>query len=188
MYVECDAMIDNLNLVTELLDRSGIFLKLDEIANLEMTDFGLNDFERIGLTIHTYVNTNRCCAKELIMLPNQLCPEHKHPSIGGIEGKEETFRCRFGKISIFIDGERTTNPSVDFPKEEKNFTVFNEIVLNPGDQLTLAPNSKHWFKAHNDGAVISEFSTNSNDDTDVFTDTSINRASMVQKASVNKYV
>ena len=37
-----------------------------------------------------YVNTERCCAKELVLLPGQTCPEHRHPEINGEEGKEET--------------------------------------------------------------------------------------------------
>lgn len=43
-----------------------------------------------------YVNTEKCCAKELVLFPGQTCPEHRHPEINGEEGKEETFRCRIG--------------------------------------------------------------------------------------------
>lgn len=165
--------------ITELVNLSGIFLTKSEIDNLEITDFGLNDFCNMGLIVHTYINTERCCAKELIMLPHQICPEHVHPSIGVNKGKEETFRCRFGKVSVFIEGETTACTDVKLPEDTENYTVFHEVVLDKGDQLTLEPNSKHWFKAHEEGAIISEFSTNSNDETDVFTDHTINRASRV---------
>ncbi|MCK8045460.1 D-lyxose/D-mannose family sugar isomerase [Shewanella sp. 1CM18E] len=166
--------------VLELLGLSGIFLTKVETENLEVTDFGLNDFHHTGLIIHTYINTERCCAKELIMLPDQICPEHTHPTVGQRLGKEETFRCRYGKVSIFIEGSITANPSVTLPKDIEHYTVFHEVILEKGQQLTLTPNSKHWFKAHSDGAVVSEFSTNSNDAADLFTNKAINRASRVQ--------
>ena len=50
-----------------------------------------------------------------------------------------------------------------------------EIVLGPGDQWTIPPDTLHWFQAGDDGAVVSEFSTRSRDETDVFTDPRIVR-------------
>ncbi len=55
-------------------------------------------------------------------------------------------------------------------------TVFRETVLLPGEQFTIMPGTLHWFTAGDDGAVISEFSTRSTDETDVFTDARIVRA------------
>ncbi|NAZ93427.1 D-lyxose/D-mannose family sugar isomerase [Vibrio toranzoniae] len=163
--------------INNIIEKSGLFLKMEEIAALEITDFGLDKFREQGLVIHTYVNTERCCAKELIILPHQTCPEHTHPTAGKVEGKEETFRCRFGRVSIFISGQVTEKPTTSLPKDIENFSVFHEVVLEKGDQLTLSPDSKHWFKAHTDGAVLSEFSTNSNDETDIFTNPKIRRES-----------
>ncbi|KFA99334.1 sugar isomerase [Vibrio sp. ER1A] len=163
----------------DIIESSGIFLTEKELSNLEITDFGLGSYRQQGLAIHTYINTDRCCAKELIMLPNQTCPEHIHPTLGTIEGKEETFRCRYGRVSIFIAGVASEIAAVAFPKDINNFTVFKEVVLEKGQQLTLAPNSKHWFKAHEKGAVVSEFSTTSNDETDIFTNPDIKRSSML---------
>ncbi|MGS0724833.1 D-lyxose/D-mannose family sugar isomerase [Shewanella sp. 0m-11] len=165
--------------IKDILTLSGIYLTTDEVATLEITDFGLGEFDRVGLIIHTYVNTPRCCAKELIILPHQICPEHLHPTIAGVAGKEETFRCRFGKVSIFIAGVSTSRPSVSLPTDLTNYTVFHEVILEIGDQLTLQPDAKHWFKAHEEGAVVSEFSTTSNDELDLFTNQKINRASRV---------
>ena len=54
-------------------------------------------------------------------------------------------------------------------------TVFHEIRLLPGEQYTIMPNTLHWFQAGKDGAVVSEFSTHSTDETDVFTDPAIVR-------------
>jgi D-lyxose ketol-isomerase len=49
--------------------------------------------------------------------------------------------------------------------------------LRPGDQYTLREQTKHWFQAGPDGAVVSEFSTQSYDDRDIFTDPDITRLS-----------
>ena len=43
-------------------------------------------------------------------------------------------------------------------------------MLRPGDQHTIAPDTLHWFQAGDEGAVVSEFSTTSRDELDVFTD------------------
>ena len=34
-----------------------------------------------------YVNTDRYCAKELVLYPGQECPEHRHPPFGGPAGE-----------------------------------------------------------------------------------------------------
>lgn len=123
-----------------------------------------------------YVNTDRVCAKELIMTPNQTCPEHRHPPVGSEPGKEETFRCRYGKVYLYVEGESAANPGTTPPESpEGSYTAFNEIVLNPGEQFTIYPNTKHWFKSGADGAVVSEFSTKSRDGLDIFTDKRIIR-------------
>jgi len=50
-----------------------------------------------------------------------------------------------------------------------------EIVLRPGEQCTIPPNTLHWFEAGDEGAIVSEFSTTSRDSLDVFTDSRIVR-------------
>ena len=49
------------------------------------------------------------------------------------------------------------------------FNVWHEIVLKPGEQYTLAPNTLHWFQAGPEGAIVSEFSSSSRDRFDIFT-------------------
>ena len=59
------------------------------------------------------------------------------------------------------------------------FTVWHEVELRPGGQYTILPNSLHWFQAGDEGAVVSEFSTMSSDEVDVFTDARIGRATVI---------
>jgi len=156
--------------------KANIIITDEEKNNIEIADFGLNEIEITGLEILVYVNTDRVCAKEMVLLPNQTCPEHRHPSIDGEPGKEETFRCRYGKVYLYVEGEETKNCKTNPPESPaESYTVFHEIELNPGEQYTMYPNTKHWFKSGRDGAVISEFSTKSRDESDIFTDMRIIR-------------
>lgn len=157
----------------EYFEKAGIVITDEEKQKLEFADFGLGDTETTGLQILTYVNTQRCCAKELVLFPHQTCPEHYHPSMGETPGKEETFRCRYGEVYLFVEGEPLCPESVMPP--EGVYTVYHGIHLRPGDQYTLQPDTKHWFQAGDGGAVISEFSTRSTDELDVFSDPRIVR-------------
>ncbi|MDN5338768.1 MAG: D-lyxose ketol-isomerase [Thermotogaceae bacterium] len=166
--------------IIRMLENSKIVLTKNELDNIEITDFGLGNIRLFGLQIVTYVNTKRVCAKELFLLPNQICPEHRHPPIPKLNypGKEETFRCRWGRVYLYVPGEPTPEPygKKRIPEEKLPFfTVWHEIVLNPGDQYTLPPDTLHWFIAGEDGAIVSEFSTTSYDEYDVFTDPEIVR-------------
>ena len=139
-----------------MLDEAGIVLTPRERESIEIADFGLGRLEEIGLQIVVYVNTDRVCAKELVMFPHQRCPEHRHPPVVGEPGKEETFRVRRGAIQLHVDGA-------------------GDILLGPGEQYTLPPNTLHSFEAGDEGAIVSEFSTKSRDALDVFTDPGIVR-------------
>ncbi len=134
-----------------MLAEAGIVLTPAEEEAIEVADFGLGDLERFGLQLVVYVNTERVCAKELVLLPGQECPEHRHPPVGGEPGKEETFRVRRGSVRLWVDGA-------------------DEIELGPGDQHTIPPDTLHRFRAGDEGAIVSEFSTRSRDESDVFTD------------------
>ncbi|MHB1453331.1 MAG: D-lyxose/D-mannose family sugar isomerase [Saccharofermentanales bacterium] len=157
----------------EYFAKASIAITEEEKDRIEVADFGLGDLRNTGLEILTYVNTDRVCAKELVLTPFQTCPEHRHPPLGDYIGKEETFRCRYGSVFLYVSGERTPDPAVQPP--EGTYTVFHEIPLFPGQQYTLAPDTLHWFQAGAEGAVVSEFSTTSQDGGDIFTDTNINR-------------
>ncbi len=51
--------------------------------------------------------------------------------------------------------------------------------MNPGEQYTLKPGTRHWFQAGPEGAVVSEFSTRSTDEADIFEDPRIDRTPRV---------
>ena len=139
-----------------MLAEAGIVLTPQEREQIEVTDFALGRLDEFGLQVVVYVNTERVCAKELVLFAGQTCPEHRHPPVAGDPGKEETFRCRTGSVVLWVDGH-------------------GEIVLHPGDQFTIPPDTLHWFRAGDEGAIVSEFSTRSRDESDVFSDPRIVR-------------
>ena len=62
----------------EYFERAHIVLTDEEKANIEIADMGLGDLDAMGLQLVTYVSTDRCSAKELVLFPHQTCPEHRH--------------------------------------------------------------------------------------------------------------
>jgi D-lyxose ketol-isomerase len=160
----------------EVLKRANISATPEECGKLEVADFGLNDVESVGLELLVYENNERYCAKELILFPRQMCPRHPPLSKANV-GKQETFRCRSGEVYLYVEGKKTPRPRARVPeKYKRHLTVWHEIVLRPGDQYTIKPNTLHWFQAGDQGAIVSEFSSTSVDEADVFTDPNIKRA------------
>jgi len=139
-----------------MLADAGIVLTPLEREQIEVADFGLGRLDEVGLQLVVYVNTDRVCAKELVLFPHQHCPEHRHPPVEGEPGKEETFRVRRGVVHLHVEGA-------------------GDIVLGLGEQYTIPPNTLHSFEAGEEGAIVSEFSTTSRDALDVFTDPQIVR-------------
>ena len=132
-----------------MLAEAGIVLTTLEREQIEIVDFGLGRLDEVGLQLVVYVNTDRVCAKELVLFPHQHCPEHRHPPVEGEPGKEETFRVRRGVVHLHVEGA-------------------GDLVLAPGEQYTIPPNTLHSFEAGDEGAIVSEFSTTSRDALDVF--------------------
>ena len=163
-----------------LFHQGGIYITPEEKGRIEIVDFSLGQFEQTGLGVLVYVNTERCCAKELALWPHQTCAQHRHPNVGGRPGKEETFRCRWGTMYLYVPGPAAGQPGAKPPANRaRTYSVWHEIVLKPGNQYTLAPDTWHWFQGGDEGAVVSEFSTSSTDESDVFTDPDIQRTTKI---------
>ena len=163
------------------LGRAEIAVTADEATRIEVADFGMSRLGEVGLELLVYLNTERCCAKELVLFPHQTCPEHRHPAVGGEPGKEETFRCRWGEVYVYVPGQPVRHPAAKLAADVSPYmTAWHEIILRPGEQYTLAPDTLHWFQAGPDGAIVSEFSTKSRDESDVFTDPRIERNTVIK--------
>ena len=164
-----------------MLARTGIVLAQPEKTEIEVVDFGLSELEKQGLQLVIYINNERYCAKELIMFPRQTCAQHRHPPLSETNpGKQETFRCRWGKVWLYVEGEPTRQIKAHVPQgSEAHYTISHEIELLPGDQYTIPPNTWHWFQSGDEGAIVSEFSSPSYDEFDQFSDPRIKRFTKV---------
>jgi D-lyxose ketol-isomerase len=164
----------------EMMRAAGVHIRDDEIAAIEVVDFGLSHLEIEGVQVFTMVSTARLAAKVLVLFPNQTEPEHWHPQVGDDPGKQETIRHIWGDLRFYVDGDASMKEGFIVDGKEKAYTLRQEIVLALGDQLTFEPYEKHWFQAGPRGAVLYSFSTTVRDGLDGFTDPNIQRLTVVK--------
>jgi D-lyxose ketol-isomerase len=158
-----------------MITRSGIRIREDEKAGIEVVDFGLGRLEEEGVQVLTLLQTGRISVKVLVLMPNQTEPEHWHPPVGEDPGKEETIRVVSGTVFFYVQGEDTLKHGFLVKGKEEYYTLRHEIILKPGDQITFQPGEKHWFQARDEGAVLFSFSSVARDAMDRFTDPDIVR-------------
>ncbi len=159
-----------------MISSAGIAVREDELTQIEVADFGLNELELSGAQILTLVSSDKVAAKLIALLPGQTLPEHKHPPLGAYAGKEETLRCAWGEAYVYGPGDPTPEPLGHPPAHRRaTYTVWHECVLKPGNQVTFQPGTLHWFQAGPEGAILWSFSTKATDVQDIFTDQAIKR-------------
>jgi len=163
----------------DMIREAGIHITDKEADGIEVVDFGLSRLEKEGVQVLTLVQTDRISVKVLALFPNQTEPEHWHPPVGSDPGKEETVRVISGTMYFYVPGENTFKEGFLVKGKEHCYTMRHELVMRPGDQVTLAPGVKHWFQARNEGVVMYSFSTIARDVMDQFTDKAIVRTTKV---------
>ena len=162
-----------------LIRGAGLLVRDDEIASIEVADFGLGNLELEGAQILTLLDTERIAVKLLALTSFQHLPEHWHPRLGDDPGKEETLRVLFGEMSIVREGPESLRDATIPQGKEAFYTCRHEMRAKPGDQLTISPGDKHWFQAGASGAVAFSFSSTARDILDGFTDPGIRRKTVV---------
>jgi D-lyxose ketol-isomerase len=163
----------------EMIRRAGIHVTDQEAEGIEVVDFGLSRLEKEGVQVLTLLQTERISVKVLALFPNQTEPEHWHPPVAGDPGKEETVRVISGTLYFYSPGENTFKEGFLVKGKEHCYTMRHELVMRPGDQITLAPGVKHWFQARDEGVVMYSFSTIARDALDQFTDKDVVRITKI---------
>jgi D-lyxose ketol-isomerase len=158
-----------------MIKKSGIFITANEIQQIIVHDWGLDNFIEEGLMILTWFATERITARVLVLLPNQTEPEHWHPPLSSNPGKEEIIRAVWGDLKFYLPGEDTMKEGYIPAGNQKYYTLRNEIIMKPGDQLILSPGTKHWFQAGPEGTVFFSFATCVSDGVDMFENPNIKR-------------
>jgi hypothetical protein len=166
-------------------------------VGFDITDFGGNDFVKVGLSLFTVRNGNPkkkgtipYCEKTMFSLPGQLTPRHYH------QKKIEDIFLRAGSLLI-IRIWQTDQPrdkkielrvlfnSADYRK----VTAGQDLFLNLGESVTLTPDLSHEFFSDptGDGSLVGEVSTFNDDLSDnVFIDP-VARFPKVQEDQPIKY-
>ena len=163
----------------ELIRSAGIVLTDVEARAIEVADFGLGRLEQEGAQILAVVQTERISVKLLVLFPGQTEPEHWHPRVGDDPGKEETVRVVSGTLFFYREGEGVVDEGAVPEGKEDVYTCRREIVMRPGDQITLPPGEKHWFQGRDEAVVLYSFSTVARDVLDGFTDPAIERVTKI---------
>jgi D-lyxose ketol-isomerase len=128
-------------------------IPLPKGADIEIADFGLNDFKKTGLGLFIKINEPEYCSKWLVVFPGQTCPYHQH------KNKKETFFVIKGTVEMMIENKK--------------------YILKPGESLTLPQNTYHSFTSKK-GAVIEEVSTYDTSEDNYFKDQRIIRDTVVE--------
>lgn len=129
--------------------------------NFWVTDFGLGDFENVGMGGVFWINNPdyRYFGHEIYLLPSQMIVEHYHVA-SDFPAKHESWQVRSGSVYNFGIGE-TTPDAPKLPESQKDFiTVSNWELLNVGDIRSLKElESRHFLMAGPNGAIVTEYGT-----------------------------
>jgi D-lyxose ketol-isomerase len=131
----------------------------------DITDFGLGDFDRHGLTLVNLANEPEYCEKVMYARLGQATPCHAHAR------KKEDIICRAGELTLEIWPAKPS-PGAAMPKGaflvsvDGNATEIRPggaVVLAAGSRVTLKPGIWHSFWPSSAECIIGEVST-ANDD------------------------
>lgn len=116
--------------VMKLLKKGNILIPANSSCEISH-HYGIDQFEKIGVTIIDCIN-REYCKKLLIVLPGQDHPMHMHKK------KEETFTVLYGTLHVVCDSK--------------------ELDVKAGESMTVERGMKHKFSSE-DGCVFEEVST-----------------------------
>ena len=99
--------------VRDLLAKANIHVRLGE--TIEATDFGLGDVEKTGAQWVVVAKMEQLYSREIVLLPGQTYPEHKHPSLAGYPHNKHILRCRYGSVYLYVEGTPEKIPQTHPP-------------------------------------------------------------------------
>jgi len=141
----------------DLIRNSGIAVTDEELDSLLLVDYNLGNIRKEGVGLIDIVYTDALRLKILTLLPHQTLPEHVHPPYKEQIGKEETLRVVYGTVRVYIPGKDTLSEGFVPSGKEQYYTAREEHILRPVEQITIPPDTYHWFQAGPDGVVSYAF-------------------------------
>ena len=91
IYLTRNEFNEQVQKTLEFFEKAGIVLTEKEKQSIEVIDFNQGKVKKFGLQLLVYLNTQRVCAKEMVLLPGQTCAEHWHVPTNGQQGKGKPF-------------------------------------------------------------------------------------------------
>lgn len=117
--------------VVNFLEKAHIRLTEEEKARIEIASFGLPDYPRSGLQLLTYCNSERYCAKELVLFPIRFAL-----SIGihrlALQWVSKKLSLSVGEVYLFVDDDSLTLNK----NESGNRFALNQKVMSSGISVT----------------------------------------------------
>lgn len=129
----------------------------------DVTDFGLGEFAKSGLTAVNLSEHEEYCEKLMFVRQNQIVPNHYHKK------KKEDIICRVGRLAIQLFSDQ---PSVKLQVngEIRDVSVDKPLILQAGERVTLTPRVSHAFWSETEYTIVGEVSTANDDISDNFFD------------------
>lgn len=134
----------------------------------DITDFGLGDFSRHGLTLINLADEPEYCEKLMYSRAGQVTPAHTHAR------KKEDIICRHGKLTLQLwqgHPDAETQPAefeVQISGEKRTHSQGAKLSLHAGERITLLPGVYHAFWAAAEDTILGEVSTANDDANDNF--------------------
>jgi D-lyxose ketol-isomerase len=162
----------------EQLAAAGIVLTKAERDAIEIADFGLSRLQESGLLVLVYVDTGRYCARGSSSTPARRARSTVTHRSTTVPSRNRRSAAGVGSCA-YVEGEPSAEPACTAPAPQGLYTAGHEIRLEPVDRYTIPPNTLHWFQSGPEGAVVTEFSSASRDELDVFSDPAVRGATVV---------
>ena len=139
----------------------------------DVTDFGLGDWRKFGLVLVNLAEEPEYCEKLMYARRGMVTPAHAHAV------KKEDIIARAGslRVRVWASPALDSEPvSVKVCGERQVVTGGTDLILRPGERVTLVPGVVHEFEAESEEVVIGEVSTANDDATDnLFVRTDVGR-------------
>ena len=129
----------------------------------DITDFGLGDFRRYGLTLINLATQPEYCEKLMYARRGQTTPCHTHAK------KKEDIICRLGRLTLRLwpkkpgVGEMPPGLSVLVDGRPCRLRSGRAFTLAAGSRVTLTPGVWHEFFPASAECIIGEVSTTNDD-------------------------
>jgi len=134
----------------------------------DITDFGLGDFPRWGLTLVNLATEPEYCEKLMFATRGQTTPCHAHVR------KKEDIICRSGELVLRLWPEKPdvvppgARVRVPVDGELRELAAGEPLHLPAGSRVTLRPGIWHEFEPSSAECIIGEVSTANDDRRDNF--------------------